>query len=64
MLADVEALTLRYLDAGGGWRDEWPPRAGADARSDVLPRAVEFRLRLADLGEITRVVELPEGNRR
>jgi general secretion pathway protein J len=64
MLADVESFTLRYLDGSGTWREEWPPRAGAETQSDVLPRAVEFRLRLSDLGEITRMVELPEGNRR
>jgi hypothetical protein len=36
-----------------------PGCAIADAHEDLLPRAVEFRLQLADLGEIRRLVELP-----
>ncbi len=64
MLGDVESLALRYLDGGGTWREEWPPRTGVKTEPDLLPRAVEFQLRLTDLGEITRVIELPEGHRQ
>lgn len=60
VLEDCTLLRLRYLDSGRNWRDEWPPRSGPDAAPDRLPRAVEFRFELADLGPISRLVELPE----
>jgi len=65
MIDQVGALRLRYLGTDGVWRDAWPPTdlvAGGSATnspSTQLPRAVEFRLDLADLGELRRVVELP-----
>lgn len=61
MLDGVEAFALRYLDRSGAWRREWPAPTGADGDLVALPRAVELSLRLRDLGEITRVFELPEG---
>lgn len=53
----VEAFRLRYLDASNRWSDNWPPRE-TDAIPAALPRAVEFRIRTPDYGEITRVIEL------
>jgi hypothetical protein len=35
--------------------DRWPPLRGGTE----LPRAIELRLQLADLGDIRRVFELP-----
>lgn len=59
LAASVAQWRLRYLDrADGAWRDSWPP-AGSTNALRVLPRAVEFRITFADLGEIRRVVELP-----
>lgn len=61
----IERVTdwhLRYFDCNHAWRDAWPPldtQACGVARLDALPRAVEFRFTLDDLGEIRRVVELP-----
>jgi general secretion pathway protein J len=55
LLDAVDGFTLRYLGADGAWLASWPA-AGIDA--DALPRAVELRLALADLGEIRRVLEL------
>ena len=52
----IRSLRLRYLDARGRWLDAWPPR---DAALDALPRAVEFRLDVAGLGDVTRLVETP-----
>jgi general secretion pathway protein J len=60
VLEDCTQLRLRYLDGGGEWRDQWPPRSGPDAAPDRLPRAVEFRFELADLGPIVRMVELAD----
>ncbi len=56
LLDRVDALQLRYLGDDGGWHDSWPPR---EARREQLPRAIEWRLQLADFGELRRVVALP-----
>ena len=66
LLEGVGEWHLRYLGCDGSWRDAWPPRelpcassrSGASSQ-DWLPRAVEFRFVLSDLGEIRRLVELP-----
>ena len=56
-LADrVSSLRLRYLDAEGAWTEQWPPR---ETPAQQLPRAVEFRLVLEDIGELRRVIALP-----
>ena len=58
LLDEVEAFQLRYFGRDGAWRDSWPPAANAEGVQD-LPRAIEFRLRPGESGEIRRVVELP-----
>ncbi|HEY0180375.1 MAG TPA: type II secretion system minor pseudopilin GspJ [Dokdonella sp.] len=64
LAAEVDALRLRYAGCDLAWRERWPPAeppacdAGA-ASLDALPRAVEFRITFAGLGEVRRVVELP-----
>jgi general secretion pathway protein J len=58
LLDGVEALHVRYRDADGREHDRWPPARAADG--NALPRAVELRLRLEDMGELVRLVELPE----
>lgn len=57
MLVDkVSELNLRYLDAASNaWSDVWPLQGSAVS----LPRAVEFRITFAGLGEVRRVIELP-----
>lgn len=64
LLADSGPLRMRYLACDANWHEQWPPRevaacAGATARADWLPRAVEFRIAPDGLGEIRRIVELP-----
>ncbi|HEY0233326.1 MAG TPA: type II secretion system minor pseudopilin GspJ, partial [Dokdonella sp.] len=56
LLDRVEQFHLRYFGSDGAWRDAWPPTDPPQPAS--LPRAVEIRFVLADLGEIRRVVEL------
>lgn len=56
LLDQVVAWRLRYLDGDGAWRDRWPPR---ETPPHILPRAVEFRLGLTELGELRRVIALP-----
>ncbi|MGA9342794.1 MAG: type II secretion system minor pseudopilin GspJ [Rhodanobacteraceae bacterium] len=60
LLDHVAELRLRYLGADGAWQEIWPPPDlhGSDPLT-TLPIAVEFRMRLDDLGELRRVVELP-----
>lgn len=58
LLAEVEQLRWRFLDLQGRWQDRWPVPGAADA--DAWPRAVEFVLVHARLGELRRLVELPE----
>lgn len=61
----VEALRLRYLGLDGVWRDAWPPTEVPAAYpqgsrpADLLPRAIELRIDIADTGELRRLVELP-----
>lgn len=58
ILEGVEQLRLRFLDEQGRWQDRWPLPGAADA--DRWPRAVEVVLVHAVLGELRRLVELPE----
>jgi general secretion pathway protein J len=57
--SEVEAMSLSYLGADGERHTRWPPLRG-ESEPGQLPRAVSLRLRLAGLGEIERLVELPE----
>lgn len=65
LIDEVKTWRLRYFGADGAWRETWPPRErsaqavpGIDPDS-LLPRAIEIRMTLADLGELRRVIELP-----
>jgi hypothetical protein len=44
------------MDAQGQWLDAWPRR---DDKPETLPRAIEFRLDIDGVGEISRLIELP-----
>jgi general secretion pathway protein J len=60
-IADLKVRTedfrLRYLDtATNRWLDAWPPPQANDAA--LLPRAVQWRLRTHDEGELQGTVEL------
>ena len=50
----VRSFRLRYMAQNGGWLDTWPPR---DSPLEAMPRAVEFRIDVEGLGEISRLVE-------
>lgn len=57
VLDRVNGVEFSALDNAGRWHSRWPdPRAAAVA----LPRAVRVRLRLADYGDIERLLELPD----
>jgi general secretion pathway protein J len=56
LLDRIERIEWRYLGPRGSpILDRWPPLRGGTE----LPRAIELRLQLADLGDIRRVFELP-----
>ncbi len=57
LLDDVQRLEFRYVALDGRDAAQWPPpRAGSEAP----PRVVIVELALADIGEIRRVLELPQ----
>ena len=52
----AEDFRLRYLDrASGQWLDAWPP---PQSKPEVLPRAVQWRLRTRQYGELDGTIEL------
>jgi general secretion pathway protein J len=57
MLPEASSLRWRFLDVQGRWLSQWPPPGDAGL---ALPRAVEFALVHPVLGEILRMVELPD----
>jgi general secretion pathway protein J len=63
LIDGVEAFTIRYMNDGRQWQDNWPPpppNAGNQMRYQRgRPLAVEITLRLRDWGTITRIVEVP-----
>lgn len=62
VLEDVQRMSWRYVASARQRLDQWPPRTGITA-PERLPRAVEVTLVLADRGEISRLIELPESPR-
>jgi general secretion pathway protein J len=54
LLERVIDFNVRYQDSAGQWQDRWPPQNGQNVGDDRLPRLIEFRLRLQDLGTLTR----------
>ena len=61
LLDEVEALSLRYMDAGHQWQNDWPPPgvgAGDLRRQRMRPIAIEITLELRDWGRLVRVIEV------
>jgi general secretion pathway protein J len=62
LLADVTALSFRFMDAGHRWSDTWQANAGTGAlreeRLRVRPVAIEVTLVLKDWGSIVRIIEI------
>lgn len=52
LLEGVESLDWRYLDEKREWQSTWPPRGSQDGQFELMPIAVELRLRTKDWGEI------------
>jgi len=59
LLDGVDSIVFRYLDGSGEATEQWPPiNTPGPAGFRLRPRAVEIVLRLADEGEIRRLVEV------
>lgn len=54
VLEGVDAVSLRYLQADGQWRNEWSPNEARER-----PLAVEITLVTENFGRISRIVEVP-----
>ena len=59
MLDGVEELSIEYLDQGDEWQTQWPPLQ-SQAPGAEWPRAVRVTLSLVDLGQLERLVEVPQ----
>jgi general secretion pathway protein J len=62
LLEDVDAVTLRFMDASLTWQATWPTTLGAlGPAQDQLrmrPVAIEVTLKLKDWGTLTRIIEV------
>lgn len=59
LLPDVTAFDLRFMNSDGQWQDQWPPlNTDASAYLVQRPRAVEIRMTVKNLGQITRIIEV------
>jgi general secretion pathway protein J len=59
LLTDVSSFELRFMDNNGEWQTQWPPlNANASIYLTQIPKAVEIKVNLKDVGLITRVVEV------
>jgi general secretion pathway protein J len=63
LIDGVEGFSLRYMNDGRRWQDNWPPpQPGGDDQLRFQrwrPIAVEVTLQLTDWGTITRLIEVP-----
>jgi len=62
LLDRVKSVSLRYMDDGHTWRDQWPPPVLTSAPSPKdlrwRPIAVEVTLELEDWGKLVRLIEV------
>jgi general secretion pathway protein J len=70
LLKGVNSVTLRFMDAGRQWQEQWPSLAAAPGAAAAgggstppgfrsRPMAVEITIDLKDTGKIVRLVEVP-----
>ncbi|MFV1872172.1 MAG: type II secretion system minor pseudopilin GspJ [Oleiphilus sp.] len=67
LLTDIESISLRFMNEGGGWLDEWPsstagdsPSASGDPRltDNQLPKAIEISFVSEKFGKFKRLYDL------
>lgn len=55
----VKSVRLRYMDGQKEWQEQWPPlNSLPTALARGRPVAVEIKIELEDIGEITRIIEV------
>lgn len=60
LLEGIQRFELRYRAADGRELRQWPPPRDT---GQALPRAIEVRIAGEEIGEIRRLLELPQGTR-
>jgi len=63
LIDNLEAVTIKFLDAAGEWQEQWPPLTSASvattgSTATVYPLAIEVILQLKDWGEIRRLYQI------
>jgi general secretion pathway protein J len=58
LLEDVESMEIVFQDGSGKSISSWPGTVGSQ---DAKPIVLAFRLELKDMGEIIRILEIPDG---
>lgn len=58
LLENVESMEFEFQDGQGKAIEEWPLGIGSDTGEPIM---LMFRLELPDMGEITRLLEVPSG---
>lgn len=58
LLSEIESLEWRFNVKANNWESSWPPTGVAATN---LPRAVEVKITFSDLGEIRRLILIPQG---
>ena len=58
LLENVESMEIVFQDDRGKLIEEWPLAVGSDKGKPIM---LMFRLELPDMGEITRLLEVPKG---
>lgn len=58
LLDGVSEWQWRFLDDNGGWQESWPSLGSEGGAVDTLPRAVEVKLTLEDMGTVRRIFEM------
>lgn len=61
LLGQVREMRVRFLDADGLWREDWPPPTASAAESVQMPRGLEVTIERAGWGAIPRLFRIPPG---
>jgi len=60
LLDKVEKVEIRFFDRQSQLQGQWPSGFGENDNI-ILPRAVEFKIILEDMGEVRRLYNVPQG---
>ena len=60
LVEGVNEFTMRFLDVSNEWQTRWPPAQAVSGQPAGLPRAVEVRLDLRDMGELSWLFRVAE----